>query len=414
MNNIDELKATSMVDPSKFLKLKEAQIRVSEVTKITPLIYSYFYSQELDASVYLKAENLQRTGAFKLRGAYNKISMLTEQEKAKGLIASSAGNHAQGVALAARELNVKATIVMPSNTPLIKVEATRQYGAEVILFGECYDDAFAEASRLCSENGYTFIHPFDDEDIIIGQGTIGLEILDQLDTIDYIIVPIGGGGLISGIAMAIKAVRPDIKVIGVEPTGAQTLKKAIDKGEIYELKHLNTIAEGVAVKKAGQLTFNYVKEFVDEIVTVDDVDIMEAFLLIAEKEKLVAENAGVLSVAALKKLDVKGKTVVSLLSGGNIDVVTISELISRGLVVRGRVFCFAVELPDTPGQLKLIATILSDLGANIIKLEHNQFKTIDRFKRVHLEVTCETNGKKHVSQIKKQLTKHGYTVEVIY
>lgn len=395
-------------------RLLEAKERVSKVIKVTPLIYSYFYSQEMDASVYLKAENLQRTGAFKLRGAYNKIAMLSEQERKQGLIASSAGNHAQGVALAARELGAHAIIVMPSNTPLIKVEATRQYGADVILFGECYDDAFKEAMRLCNEKQYTFIHPFDDEDIIIGQGTIGLEILDQLDTIDMIIVPIGGGGLISGVAMAVKAIKPSIQIIGVEPTGAQTLKKAIEKGEIYELKHLNTIAEGVAVKRAGVLTYNYVKDYVDKIVTVDDVDIMEAFLLVAEKEKLVAENAGVLAVAALKRLDIKGKTVVSLISGGNIDVVTISELISRGLVVRGRVFCFAVELPDTPGQLKLIATILSDLGANIIKLEHNQFKTIDRFKRVHLEVTCETNGKKHVAQIKKQLSKFGYSVEVIY
>lgn len=402
------------ISQEKLDQLIEAKKRVAQVVKETPMIYSYFYSQELGASIYLKAENLQRTGAFKLRGAYNKISMLSESEREKGLIASSAGNHAQGVALAARELNAKATIVMPSNTPLIKVEATRQYGAEVILHGECYDDAFAEASRLCDEFGYSFIHPFDDEDIIIGQGTLGLEILEQLDHLDYVVVPIGGGGLISGIALAIKALKPEVRVIGVEPTGAQTLKKALEKGGVYELKQVNTIAEGVAVKKAGQLTYQYIRDLVDEIVTVDDVDIMEAFLLIAEKEKLVAENAGVLSVAALKKLDVKGKTVVSLLSGGNIDVVTISELISRGLVVRGRVFCFAVELPDTPGQLKLIATILSDLGANIIKLEHNQFKTIDRFKRVHLEVTCETNGKKHVSQIKKQLAKYGYTVEVIY
>jgi len=402
-------------DMTEYIELfRQAKERVANVVKVTPLIYSYFYSQEMEASVYLKAENLQRTGAFKLRGAYNKIAMLSVEERQQGLIASSAGNHAQGVALAARELNAKAIIVMPSNTPLIKVEATRQYGATVILHGECYDDAYKEAMRLCEENNYIFIHPFDDEDIIIGQGTIGLEILEQLEAIDMIIVPIGGGGLISGVAMAVKALNPTIKIIGVEPTGAQTLKKAIEKGEIVELKHLNTIAEGVAVKRAGNLTFNYVRDYVDEIVTVDDVDIMEAFLLIAEKEKLVAENAGVLSVAALKKLDIKGKTVVSLISGGNIDVVTISELISRGLVVRGRVFCFAVELPDTPGQLKLIATILSDLGANIIKLEHNQFKTIDRFKRVHLEVTCETNGKKHVAQIKKNLSKYGYTVEVIY
>ncbi len=395
-------------------RLTEAKKRVDKVAKETPLMYSYFLSEEYEANIYLKAENLQRTGAFKIRGAYNKISQMSDEEKKRGLIASSAGNHAQGVALAARECGAKAVIVMPSNTPLIKVEATRHYGAKVILSGDCYDDAYQKALELKREHGYTFVHPFDDEDIILGQGTLALEIMEQLDTIDMIIVPIGGGGLISGIAMAVKELKPDIEVIGVEPHGAQTLKKSIGRNEIVELKEVNTIAEGVAVKIGGSLNFEYIKQYVDRIITVDDVDIMEAFLLVSEKEKMIAENAGVLSVAALKKLNIKSKNVVSVISGGNIDVVTISELINRGLVVRGRVFCFAVELSDTPGQLQTIATILAGHGANIIKLDHNQFKTIDRFKQVHLEVTCETNGRKHIEEIKHALKEHGYQVQVVY
>lgn len=394
--------------------LQEAYSRVQTIVHPTPLMYSYFYSDDYDAQIYLKAENLQRTGAFKIRGAYNKIVALSDEAKSKGLIASSAGNHAQGVALAAKLCGVKSVIVMPSNTPLIKVEATRQYGAEVVLYGECYDDAQMKAKELQQEHDYTFIHPFDDDDIIFGQGTVGLELLNQLEHIDMVIVPIGGGGLISGIALALKAYKPEIQVIGVEPQGAPTLSYALEKNEVVELEKVNTIAEGVAVKRGGERTFSYIRDWVDDIVTVSDVDIMEAFLLIAEKEKMIAENAGVLSVAALKKLDVKGKTVVSVLSGGNIDVVTMSELINRGLVVRGRVFCFAVELSDTPGELQMIATILADCGANIIKLDHNQFKTVDRFKQVHLEVTCETNGKHHVAQIKRALKKKGYKLQVIY
>lgn len=395
-------------------KLMDAKERVDQVVKQTPLMYSYFYSEEYDANVYLKAENLQRTGAFKIRGAYNKISRLSEEDKQRGLIASSAGNHAQGVALAAKECGAKAVIVMPSNTPLIKVEATKHYGAEVVLHGDCYDDAYQKAMELKKENGYKFIHPFDDEDIILGQGTVAMEILEQLEDVDMIIVPIGGGGLISGMAMAVKELNPSVEVIGVEPVGAQTLKQSIGKDKVVELPEVNTIAEGVAVKKAGSLNFQYVKEYVDRIITVDDVDIMEAFLLVSEKEKIISENAGVLSVAALKQLDVKAKNIVCVISGGNIDVVTISELINRGLVVRGRVFCFGVELSDTPGQLLNIAGILASHNANIIKLDHNQFKTVDRFQQVHLEVTCETNGKKHIEEIKHALKEHGYEVQVVY
>lgn len=395
-------------------ELAQARENLQGIIKETPLVYSYFFSEEYGADIYLKPENLQRTGAFKLRGAYNKIATLTEEEKARGLIASSAGNHAQGVALAATLCGAPSTIVMPANTPLIKVEATRHYGADVVLRGTCYDDAYAEAMRLKEEHGYTFIHPFDDMEVIYGQGTIGLEILEELPDVDIVLVPIGGGGLASGVALALKSHRPEVRVIGVEPEGAATLKTAIERHGIVELERIDTIAEGVAVKRAGQLTYPIVREFVDEIVTVNDVDIMEAFLLLTEKEKLVSENAGALSVAALKKIDTAGKKVVSIISGGNIDVVTIAELISRGLVVRGRVFCFAVELDDTPGQLLKISSILSEHRANIIKLDHNQFKTVDRFKKVHLEVTCETNGWKHLEQIKKALVENGYEVEVVY
>lgn len=401
-------------------QIRQAKVRVDKIIKKTPLIYSYFYSEEYEGNIYLKPENLQRTGAFKIRGAYNKILTLSEADRERGLIASSAGNHAQGVALAAKECHAKATIVMPANTPLIKVEATKHYGARVILHGECYDDAYQEAIRIMKDEDLTFIHPFDDDDIIYGQGTIGLEIIEEIkkmkdvDHIDTVLVPIGGGGLISGVAMAIKELDPEIQVIGVEPKGAQTLKKSIKNGYVTELRKVNTIAEGVAVKRAGEKTFEYIREYVDDIVTVSDVDIMEAFLLLSEKEKIIVENAGALSVAALRKIETKGKTIVSVLSGGNIDVVTISELINRGLVVRGRVFCFAIELSDTPGELQRIATILAELGANIIKLDHNQFKTVDRFKQVLLEITCETNGKKHVSLIKKRLKEEGYIIEIVY
>ncbi|MBN2221614.1 MAG: threonine ammonia-lyase, partial [Vallitaleaceae bacterium] len=282
-----------MSEEQKFIEAKHI---VDQVVRKTPLLYSYFFSEEYHSQVYLKAENLQRTGAFKIRGAYYKIFNLSEEERARGLIASSAGNHAQGVALAARECHCQATIVMPSNTPLIKVEATKSYGAHVVLHGDCYDDAYAEALRLCQENQYTFIHPFDDEAVILGQGTIGLEILEDLPDVDLVLVPIGGGGLISGVARAIKAIRPEVKIIGVEPSGAATLKTSLEKGEVTSLKEIRTIAEGVAVKKAGQLNYPIIRDYVDEIVLVSDVDIMEAFLLITEKEKLVAENAGALSV----------------------------------------------------------------------------------------------------------------------
>jgi threonine dehydratase len=394
--------------------INEAADLLADVIKKTPLIYSQVFSVESGNDVYIKPENLQITGAFKIRGAYNKVSHLTERERSCGIVAASAGNHAQGVAFAASRLGVKATIVMPSQTPLIKIEATKEYGAEVVLYGDCYDDAQEKALEIHQEKGATIVHPFDDPYVIAGQGTIGLEIMEALEDVDIVVVPIGGGGLISGIACAIKTINPKIRVIGVEPKGAQTLNYSLQNNCVSELSVVSTIAEGVAVKRPGELTFSMVKTYVDEIVVVSDVDVLEAFLLMVEKEKLIVENAGVLSLAALKKLPYKNKKIVSVISGGNIDVVTISEMINRGLISRGRLFCFSVELHDTPGELLKIAKILADHKANVIKLEHNQFKTIDRFMHVQLEITLETNGHKHVKEIKKALRDESYHVTVVY
>ena len=322
----------------------EAREKLSKVLLNTNLIFSSVFSQETGNNVYIKPENLQKTGSFKIRGAYNKISKLNNEEKKKGVIASSAGNHAQGVAYAAKELGIKATIVMPKTTPLIKVESTKQYGAEVILHGDVYDDAYKKAKELEKENGYIFIHPFNDEDVLFGQGTIALEILDELPLTDIILVPIGGGGLISGIAYAAKQIKPDIKIIGVEPEGAASAKKSIAENKVIELAEANTIADGTAVKKIGDINFKYIKEYVDDIITVSDYELMEAFLLLVEKHKIIAENSGILSVAALKKLNLKGKNIVSVLSGGNIDVLMISSMINKGLIRRDRIFNFSVNI----------------------------------------------------------------------
>ncbi|MFZ7102374.1 MAG: threonine ammonia-lyase [Peptococcaceae bacterium] len=398
---------TELPSSADFLK---AQNDLQGIVENTNLIYSRFFSREYHNQVYIKPENLQITGAFKIRGAYYKLNKLTAEEKQKGLIASSAGNHAQGVAYAAQKLGIKATIVMPKTTPLIKVEATKKYGASVMLYGDCYDDASEKAVSLEKEQGYTFIHPFNDLDVITGQGTIAMEILQQLNDIDYIIAPIGGGGLISGIALAAKMLKPGIKIVGVEPEGAKSMQASLELNKIINLEKVTTIAEGVAVKRPGDLTFSIIKDYVDDIITVSDFEVMEAFLLLLEKEKLIGENAGVLSLAALKKMKAAHKNIACVVSGGNIDVLTISSLISRGLVSRGRIFCFSVELPDIPGQLLNISEILARMNANVIKLDHNQFKTLDRFMQVQLEVTVETNGHKHVGEIIAELNKGGYKV----
>lgn len=395
-------------------QIRAAAKNLNGVIKKTNLIYSDFFSREFGNNIYLKPENLQATGAFKIRGAYNKISNLSDKEKSKGIIASSAGNHAQGVAFSAQKLGIDSVIVMPKVTPLIKINATKSYGAEVVVHGSVYDESYNEATKLSKENGYTFIHPFDDYDVIYGQGTIGLEIVNELKNVDEILVPVGGGGLISGIALAAKSINPNIRIIGVEPEGANAMKVSIDKGKVVELNSVKTTAEGVAVKKTGYLTFNLVKNYVDGIITVSEEDIMEALLLLFEKHKIIAETAGVLPLAALKKLNIKNKNVVSVISGGNIDVVTISSVINKGLISRGRIFCFSVELPDTPGQLLKVSQILSDLGGNVIKLEHNQFKAIDRYMNVHLEVTVETDGHEHINKILKELTDNKLIINRIY
>lgn len=388
----------------------EARDRLKGVIKETKMIYSCGFSKEFNNSIYIKPENLQTTGAFKIRGAYNKIAKMTLKEKQQGLIASSAGNHAQGVAFAARALDVKATIVMPRTTPLIKVEATRDFGANVVLHGDCYDEAYTEAIRLKKEHNYIFVHPFDDIDVIEGQGTIALEVLEELPDLDCIIVPIGGGGLISGIAIAAKMINPDIKIIGVEPEGAQSMKISVEQNRLVSLDKVHTIADGVAVKNPGTLTFSLVKDVVDEIVTVSDFDIMEAFLVLLEKHKLIGENSGVMPFAALKKIKEKNKKIACIVSGGNIDVLTISSLIDKGLISRGRIFGFTVNLADRPGELLKIAEILARMNANVVKLGHNQFKNSDRFLDVQLEVTVETNGHKHIAEIVAELNKEGYTI----
>lgn len=393
---------------------KSSKERLDAVIKSTPLIYSESFSKEYANEIYLKPENLQVTGSFKIRGAYNKISKLSPEELSRGVICASAGNHAQGVAFSAAAMGIKSVIVMPKTTPLIKVQGTKGYGAEVVLFGDCYDEACQKAFELEKELGMVFIHPFDEHDVIEGQGTIALEILEELADADSILVPIGGGGLISGVAIAAKEINPKIRIIGVEPTGANAMNLSLSAREKVCLKTVDTIADGVAVKNPGDLTFKHILEYVDEIIEVSDFDIMEAFLLLLERHKIVSENAGALSVAALKKLNHKNKKIVCVLSGGNIDVVTVSTLISKGLVSRGRLFSFSIEMPDKPGELLKISKILADKSANVVGLEHNQFKNTSRFANVHLDVTCETYGHEHIAEIMTELGNQGYVLHRLY
>ena len=350
----------------KLYDFMEARERLGTVIEKTKLIHSNIFSDESGNDVYIKPENLQRTGAFKIRGAYNKIAKLTEEEKKRGVIAASAGNHAQGVALAAQKLGIKAVIVMPKHTPLIKVEATRRYGAEVILTGEVYDEAYEYAKKLQEKEGYTFVHPFNDEDVIEGQGTIALEVLEELPDADIILVPIGGGGLISGIASAAKLKNPLIKIIGVEPEGAASALEARKSHHVVELDEANTIADGTAVKKIGDITFDYIEKYVDDIVTVSDYELMAAFLVLVEKHKIVAENSGILAVAGLKKLNVTGKKIISIISGGNIDIITVSSMVQHGLRQRGRIFTVSVLLPDRPGELARVSEVIAELKGNVV------------------------------------------------
>jgi threonine dehydratase len=396
-------------------EIRQAAETLAGVLRETPLIESDFYSGEYGCNVYIKPEHLQRTGSFKLRGAYNKIARLSESELAKGVIAASAGNHAQGVAFSAQAKGIAATIVMPTITPLIKVDATRAYGVDVILHGDDYDESYAKAAALASENELAFIHPFDDYAIVCGQGTIGLEILEELPEADEILVPVGGGGLVGGIALIAKALNPAVKVIGVVPKGALSMKISLDEGRINRLASVKTVAEGVAVRQPGELTFLIAQKYLDGIITVSEKDIMENVLLTMEKHKFVIETAGVLPLAALKQRAKPGKNIVCVTSGGNIDTVTISSIINQGMISRGRIMCFSVELPDRPGQLLQIASLLASHGANVIGLEHNQFKALDRYSdKVALEVTVETNGHEHIARVLGILEDAGFAVTRIY
>ena len=394
-------------------KFEEASEIVTRVTNPTKLIKSDYLSQQTGAKVYLKPENMQHTGAYKLRGAYYKISTLSEEERAKGLITASAGNHAQGVAYAAKAYGCKATIVMPTVTPLIKVNRTKSYGAEVILHGDVYDDACEYAYKLAEEHGYTFVHPFDDLDVATGQGTIAMEIIQELPTVDYILAPIGGGGLITGVSTLAKMLNPKIKVIGVEPAGAASMTAALKAGEVVELDSANTIADGTAVKAVGHQNLPYVRENVDEVLLVEDDELIGACLDIVENHKMIVENSGLLSVAALKQLDCKGKKVVCILSGGNMDVITMSSIVQHGLIQRDRIFSVSVLLPDKPGELQRVASVIAGQKGNIIKLEHNQFVSTNRNAAVELRITMEAFGTEHKHQILAALEENGLKPKTI-
>ncbi|MCI8634610.1 MAG: threonine ammonia-lyase [Eubacterium sp.] len=389
-------------------KFEEASEKVSEVTLETKLVYSNYLSSHTGNKVYLKPENMQFTGAYKVRGAYYKISTLSEEERARGLITASAGNHAQGVAYAAKCYGVKAVIVMPTTTPLIKVNRTKSYGAQVVLYGDVYDEACAYAYELAEKDGYTFIHPFDDLAVATGQGTIAMEIFKELPLVEYILVPIGGGGLATGVSVLAKFLNPNIKVIGVEPAGAGCMKASFEAGEVTTLTQVNTIADGTAVKTPGEKIFPYIRENLDDIITVEDDELVVAFLDMVENHKMVIENSGLLTVAALKHLNVKGKRVVSILSGGNMDIITMSSVVQQGLILRDRIFTVSVLLPDKPGELSKVADTIAKTQGNVIKLEHNQFVSINRNTAVELRITMECFGTEHKRQIIKALEKEQY------
>ncbi len=387
---------------------EEASECVKRVIQETKLIYSEYFSAQTGNKVYLKAENMQVTGAYKIRGAYYKISTLSEEDRAKGLITASAGNHAQGVAYAAKAYGCKAVIVMPATTPLIKVNRTKSYGAEVVLHGEVYDEACEYAYKLAEENGYTFIHPFDDPVVATGQGTIAMEIFKELPLVDYILVPIGGGGLATGISTLAKLLNPKIKVIGVEPEGAACMKASLEAGEVVTLPSANTIADGTAVKTPGSKIFPYIQENLDGIITVSDDELIVAFLDMVENHKMIVENSGLLTVAALKHLDIRNKKVVSVLSGGNMDVITMASVVQHGLIQRDRIFTVSVLLPDRPGELVRVASIIAEEQGNVIKLDHNQFVSTNRNAAVELRITMEAFGTEHKSKIISALESNGY------
>ena len=393
--------------------IEEASEAVSKVTQETKLVYSEYYSSQTGNKVYFKPENMQYTGAYKVRGAYYKISTMSEEDRQKGLITASAGNHAQGDAYAAKLFGVKAVIVMPNTTPLIKVNRTKSYGAEVVLHGDVYDDACSYALQLAEEKGYTFIHPFDDEVVATGQGSIAMEIIKELPTVDMILAPVGGGGLLCGVSTLAKLLNPNIKVIGVEPAGANCMQESLKQGKVVSLPNVNTIADGTAVKTPGHNIFPYIQKNVDEIITVDDHNLIVNFLDMVENHKMVVENSGLLTVSALKQLDCKGKKIVCILSGGNMDVITMSSIVRHGLIQRGRVFSMSVLLPDKPGELLKVAKVIADAKGNVIKIDHNQFVSINRNAAVELGITLEAFGMEHKEEILNAMRKAGYNPKII-
>ena len=394
-------------------QFEEASDLVKEVTLETKLVYSEYFSAQTGNKVYFKPENLQYTGAYKVRGAYYKISTLTEDEKAKGLITASAGNHAQGVAYAAKLAGVKAVVVMPTTTPLMKVNRTKGYGAEVVLAGDVFDEACDYAYKLAEEKGYTFVHPFNDLAVATGQGTISMEIIKELPTVDYILVPIGGGGLATGVSTLAKLLNPKIKVIGVEPAGANCMQESLRQGEVVTLPNINTIADGTAVKRPGELLFPYIQQNIDDIITIEDSELIVAFLDMVENHKMIVENSGLLTVAALKHMKVENKKIVSILSGGNMDVITMASIVQHGLIQRDRVFTVSVLLPDKPGELAKVSTLLAKEQGNVIRLEHNQFISINRNSAVELRITLEAYGTDHKNSIMAALTEAGYRPKLV-
>ncbi|CCY53752.1 threonine ammonia-lyase [Coprococcus sp. CAG:782] len=397
-----------MAEELTLKKFEEAYEIIKKIVLPTNLVESEYFSKQTGNKVYFKPENMQLTGAYKIRGAYYKISTLSDELRQKGLITASAGNHAQGVAYAAKAYGVKATIVMPASTPLIKVNRTKSYGADVILYGDVYDEACAYALELAEDKGYTFIHPFDDLDVATGQGSVAMEIIKELPFVDYILVPIGGGGLATGVSTLAKMMNPNIKVIGVEPAGANCMQVSLKNKKVTTLPSVDTIADGTAVKTPGTKIFPYIQKNIDGIITVEDSELIVAFLDMLENHKMLVENSGLLTVAALKHLNVKGKKVVSILSGGNMDMITFSSIVQHGLIARDRIFTVSTLLPDKPGALMNISKVIADLNGNIIKLEHNQFVSINRSSAVELIITMEAFGSEHKQLIINTLSEKGY------
>ena len=392
---------------------EEASEVVREVTLPTPLIYSEHLSNLTGNKVYLKPENMQLTGAYKVRGAYYKISTLSKEERERGLITASAGNHAQGVAYAAGKCGAKAVVVMPTTTPLIKVERTRKLGAEVILHGDVYDESCEHALQLAEEKGYTFIHPFNDEAVATGQGSIMMEIIRDLPTVDYVLVPVGGGGLATGISTLAKLLNPHIRVVGVEPAGAACLTASLKEDKVVTLDHASTIADGTAVLTPGDRLFPYLRDNLDSVITVEDDELVTAFLDMVENHKMVVENSGLLSVAALKHMDITKEKVVCVLSGGNMDVITMASVVQNGLIMRDRIFTVSVLLPDKPGSLVKVASVVAEERGNVIKLEHNQFYSTNRNEAVELKLTIEAFGTEHKNMILKALEAGGFRPKLV-